>query len=163
MSNQYLCGTGRPDSSLFVFEVQIRDQHAGLQQILALMNHGGTTIFISLRLLNRLGLPHKAAHIRTHSLDSQVFVHARKCCKMAKMVHDMDHVGLVHEPEVLVIPIRTYDLVLGLALFICRKPDRHWDTGRLTALRTACGQGEACRSGMIVWWYEGWDDQSTNL
>jgi len=163
MSSQSLCGTARPDSSHIVHEVQIRDQHGELQRIRALINCSATSIIISPHLLNRLGLQHEAAHITTHDLDGQVIAHARESCKTAMTVQYMDHLAPVHEPEVLVVPMRAYDLVLGLPWFKTRKPEINWATGRLTSLRTPSSQGEARRSGMIVQWYEGRYDESTNV
>jgi len=83
--------------------------------------------------------------------------------KTAMTVQYMDHLAPVHELEVLVIPMRAYNLVLGLTWFKTRKPEIDWATGRLTSLKTPSGQGEACRSGIIVQWYEGQDDESTNV
>jgi len=163
MSSQYLCGTPRPNSSHIVHEVQIRDQHGELQRIRALIDCGATTIFMSPQLLNRLGLPHEAAHISTHGLDGQVIAHARKSRKTAITVQYMDHLAPVHEPEVLVVPMGAYDLVLGFPWFKTRKPEIDWATGRLTSLRTPSGEGEARRSGMIVQWYEGRYDKSTKV
>jgi len=82
---------------------------------------------------------------------------------MAMTVQYMDHLAPVHELEVLVVPMRAYDLVLGLAWFKTRKPEIDWATSRLTSLRTPSGQGEARRSGMIVQWSEGQYDVSTNV
>jgi hypothetical protein len=118
---------------------------------------------MSPQLLNRLGLPHEAAHITTHSLDSQVIAHSRESHKTAMTVQYVDHLAPVHEPEVLVVPMGAYNLVLGLPWFKTRKPEIDWASGRLTSLRTPSGQGEARRSGMIVQWYEGRDDESTNV
>ena len=118
---------------------------------------------MSPQLLNRLGLPHEAAHITTHGLDGQVIAHARESRKTAMTVQYMDHLAPVHEPEVLVVPTGAYDLVLGLPWFKTRKPEIDWATGRLTSLRTPSRQGEARRSGMIVQWYEGRYDESTNV
>jgi len=75
----------------------------------------------------------------------------------------MDHLAPVHEPEVLVVPTRAYNLVLGSEWFKTRKPEIDWATGRLTSLSTPSGQREACRSDMIVQWYEGRDDESTSI
>jgi len=122
-----------------------------------------TSIFISLQILNRLGLSHEAAQITTHGLHCQVMVHTKESRKTAMTVEYIDHLAPVHEPEVLVVPIRASNLVLGLPWFKTRKLEIDWATGRLTSLRNRSGQGEACRSGMIVQWYEGWDDESTNL
>jgi len=163
MSSQYFCGKARPDSSHNVPDVQIRDQHREMQRIRALIDCGATSIFISPQLLNRLGLHHEAAHITTHGLTSQVIAHANESCKTAMMVQYMDHSAPLHKPEVLVIPMRAYDIVLGLRWLKPRKPDIDWATGRLTSLRTPSGQGEAGRSGIIVQWYEGWYDESTKV
>jgi len=163
MSSKYLYGTARLDSSHIVHEVQIRDQHGELQRIRALIDCGAASIFISPQLLNRLGLPYEAAHITTHGLDGHVIVHARESRKTAITVQYMDHLAPVHQPEVLVVPMRAYNLVLGLPWFKTRKPEIDWATGRLTSLKTPSGQGEARRSGMIVQWYEGRYDESTNV
>ena len=69
ISSHYFCGTAGPDSSHIIHEVQICDQHGELQRIRALIDCGTTSILISPQLLNRLGLPHEAAHITTHGLD----------------------------------------------------------------------------------------------
>jgi len=95
MSSKYLCGMARPDSSHIVHEVQIQDQHGELQRIRALIDCGATSIFISSRLLNRLGLPHEAAHIRTHGLDGQVIAHARESRKTAMTVQYNNHLAPV--------------------------------------------------------------------
>ena len=75
----------------------------------------------------------------------------------------MDHLAPLHKPEVLVIPLSAYDLVLELAWFDTHKPDINWATGWLTSLRSQSCQGEARRSAIIVEWYEGWDDKSSNI
>jgi predicted aspartyl protease len=81
MLSQFLCGTVRPVSSHIVHEVQIRDQHGELQRIRALIDCGATSICISPQRLNRLGLPHEAAHITTQALDGQVITHAEESRK----------------------------------------------------------------------------------
>jgi len=163
MSGQYWSGTARPDSSHIVHEVQIRDQHSALQRIRALIHCGATTIVISPQPLNRLGLTHDAAHNTTHCLDGQEIAHVRESRKTAMTVQYMDHLALVYKTEVEVVPMRAYDLVLGLPWFKTRQPEMDWATGRLTSLSTPSGQGEARRSGMTEQWYEGWGDESINL
>jgi hypothetical protein len=118
---------------------------------------------MSPQLLNRLGLPHEAAHITTHGLDGQVIAHERESHNTVMTVQYVDHLAPVHEPEVLVVPMGAYDVVLGLPWFKTRKPEIDWATGQLTSLRTPSGQGEAHRSGLIVQWYEGRYDESTNV
>jgi len=163
ISSQYLCGMERPDSSHIVHKVQIRHQHGESRWIQTLIDCGATSIFMSPQLLNRLRLLHKAVHITTHGVDGQVIVHARESRKMATTVQYMDYLAPVHEPKVPVIPMRAYDLVLGLPWFNTRKLEIDWATAWLTPLRTPSGQGEARGSGMIVWWYEGRDDETTNI
>jgi len=51
----------------------------------------------------------------------------------------MEHLSPVQESEVLVVPMRAYDLVLGLPWFQYRNPDVDWQSGRLLALRTPGG------------------------
>jgi hypothetical protein len=163
MLSQYVCGTARPDSSHIVLEVQIRDKLEVLQRIRALIDCGATSIFRSPQLLNRPGLPHEAAHITTQGLQGQVIAHRRVSRKTATTVQHMDHLALVHKPEVLVVPMRAYDLVLELQWFKPLKPEIDWATGRLTSFRPPSCQGEARRLGMIVQWYEGQYDESTNV
>lgn len=101
-------------------------------------------------LLNRLRLPNKPVHITSHDFKSQVIVHVRESYKTAILNHYIDHLSPVHKPDVLVIPMRTYGLVLGLPWFITHKPEINWATGQSTSLRTPSGHGEPCRSGKIV-------------
>jgi hypothetical protein len=58
-----------------------------------------------------------------------VIVHARESRKTAMTVQFMDHLAPVLEPEVLVVPMRAYDLELGLPGFKTRKPEIDWATG----------------------------------
>ena len=51
----------------------------------------------------------------------------------------MQHSSLVQESDVLVVPIRAYDLVLGLRWFQSSNSDVDWQSGRLLALRTPEG------------------------
>jgi hypothetical protein len=94
-----------------------------LQQIRTLIDCGPTCILISPQLLNRLGLPHEAAHITTHGLDGHVIAHARESRKTAMTVQYMNLLAPVHEQEVLVVPMRAYDLVLGLSWLKIRKQE----------------------------------------
>lgn len=78
-------------------------------------------------------------------------------------VYSMDHLALVHEPEVLVVSMRAYNKVMGFPWFETCKPEIDRATRRLTSLRTPIGQEESCRSGMIMQWDEREDDESTNV
>jgi len=129
MTTQYIGVMARPDSSHIVDEIQIRDQHRELQRPGALLDCGVTCIFMYPQLLNTLRLPHKAAHITTHWLDGQVIANATENHKRAMAVKYPDHLAAVHEPEVLVFPMRAYNRVLGLQCFKTRKPAIVWTTG----------------------------------
>jgi len=75
----------------------------------------------------------------------------------------MDHLAPVAEPNVVDVHMRAYDRVLGLPWIKSRKPEIDWATSRLSSLITQTGQDEAHGSHMIVQWYEGRDDESTNV
>jgi len=94
---------------------------------------------MSPQLLNRLGLPVEAAHITTHSLDGQVIVPPRGSRKTVMTTQYLDHLAPVQETEVLVIPMRAHDLVLGLPWFRTNKVEINSATGQLTSLGTKCG------------------------
>jgi hypothetical protein len=85
---------------------------------------------MSPQLFNILGQPHEAGHITTHHRDGLVIPRAREHQKTAITVHYLDHLALVHEPEVLVAPMRTYNQVLGLPWFKIRTPGIDWATSR---------------------------------
>jgi len=51
----------------------------------------------------------------------------------------MEHLSPVEASEVLVMPMRAYNLVLGLLWFQCRNADGNWQSSRLLALRTLGG------------------------
>jgi len=72
---------GGPDSSHIVHQVQIRNQDRVLQSIPALIDCSATRISMSPQSLNRLGLPHEAVHITTHSLAGLVIAHGTKSHK----------------------------------------------------------------------------------
>ena len=99
----------------------------------------------------------------TRGLEGQVIADARESRKTAIIVQYMDNSAAVYKPEVLVIPMRIYNLVLGLPWFKTHKPEIDWATSRFTSIRTRSGIVEEPRSDMIVQWYEGWDDESTNV
>jgi len=55
--------------------------------------------------------------------------------KTAFTVHYMEHLSQVQDREVLVVPMRAYDLFLGLPWLQSRNPDVDWHSCRLLALR----------------------------
>jgi len=141
MFSQYLCGTETPNSAHIIHEVKIRDLHGEMQCVRALIDRGATSIFMAPRLLSTLGLPHEAAHKTTLGLNRQVMEHARDSWKPTISAQYFDHLAPVDEPEVLVVPIKAYDLVIGLPWFRARNPEIDLSRNRLLSLRTPCGSG----------------------
>jgi len=141
MFSQYLCGTETPDSADRIHEVMIRDRHGEVQCVQALIYCGTTSIFMAPRLLPNLGLPHEAAHTTTLGLNRQVKEHARESRKTTISARYFQHLAQVDEPEVLVVPIQAYDLVLRLPWFQARTLEMDWSRNRLVSLRTPCGSG----------------------
>jgi len=139
MSSQYLCGTSRPDMSYIIHEVFIRDGSGEMQRVRALIDSGATSIFMTLRLRKRLGLADEPAYVTTLGLNSHVMAHASESRKTTFKVQYMEHLSLVQESEVPVVPMRAYDLVLGLPWFQSRNPDVDCQSGRLLALQTPEG------------------------
>jgi hypothetical protein len=139
MSSQYLCGTSRPDTSHIIHEVFIRDGSGEMQRVRALIDCGATSIFMTPRLRKRLGLADEPAYVTTLGLNGHVMAHASESRKTTFTVQYMEHLSPVQESEVLVVPMRAYDLVLGLPWFQSRNPDVDWQSGRLLALRTPGG------------------------
>jgi len=139
LSSQYLCGTSRPDTSHIIHKVFIRDGHGEMQCVRALIDCGATSIFMAPRLRKRLGLADEPAYITTLGLNDQVMAQASESRKTAFTVQYIEHLAPIEESEVLVMPMRAYDLVLGLPWFQSRNPDVNWQRGRLLALRTPGG------------------------
>jgi len=63
-------------------------------------------------LRTRLGLADEPAYITTLGLNGQVMAHASESRKTTFTVQYMEHLSPVQESEVLVVPMRAYDLVL---------------------------------------------------
>jgi hypothetical protein len=143
MSSQYLCGTERPDSAHIVHEVLVRNIHGNMQRVKALLDCGATSIFISPSLLRKLELPHEPAFTSTQGLNGQVMMSAKESRKASLLVQYFEHLKPVDESEVLVVPMKAYDLVLGLPWFKARNPEIDWTKGRMTALRTPNGPQRA--------------------
>jgi len=139
MLSQYLCGTETRDSARIIHEIQIRDTHGEMQRLRALIDCGATSIFMAPTLLKKLGISHEVAHITTLGLGEQIMQHAKDSQKTTITVQYMEHLAPVTEPEVLVVPMRAYDLVLGLPWFRARNPEIDWSLRRLTVLRSPNG------------------------
>ena len=141
MLSEYLCGTEIPDSAHIVHELQIRDKTGEMQHVRALIDCGATSILMSPRLLKRLGISHEAAHITTVGLNRGVMQHAKDSRMTRITVQCLDYLAPVDESDKLVVPMRAYDLVLGLPWFQKRNPDIDWADRRLTCLRSPSASG----------------------
>jgi len=139
MSSQYLCGTERLDSAHIIHEVLVQNIHGNMQQVKALIDCGATSIFISLSLLWKLELPHEPAFTSTQGLNGQVMMPATESQKASVLVQYFEHLKPVDKSEVLVIPMKPKDLVLGLPWFNARNPEIDWTKGRLIALQMPNG------------------------
>jgi len=139
MSSQYLCGTARPDSANSIHEVLVRNIHGNMQRSKALIDSGATRIFISPSLLRKLELLHKPAFTSTQGLNGEVMMSVSESQKVSLLVQYFEHLKPVDELEVLVVPMKAYDLVLRLPWFKARNPEIDWTKGQLTALRTPNG------------------------
>jgi hypothetical protein len=138
MSSQYLCGTARPDTQHVICEIWIADKDGKLRLVRALIDCGATSIFISPRLVKRLGIGTVPAGVSTHGLDGRIVAHARDSQKTGILVQYFNYLKPVMETA-LVVPMEAYDVVLGLPWFRTRHPDIDWTTGQLLCLRTPDG------------------------
>ena len=68
---------------------------------------------------------------------------AKESRKASLLVQYFEHLKPVDESEVLVVPMKAYDLVLGLTWFKARNPENDKTKGQLTALRTPNGPQRA--------------------
>jgi len=141
MLSQCLCGTKTPDSAHIVHEVQIRDKNGEMQRVRTLINCGATSIFMAPRFSKRLRISHEAVHITTIGLDGAVMQHAKDSRKMRIAVQYLDYLAADNESDVLVVPMHTYDLVLGVPWFHKRHPDTNWAYHRLTSLQSWSASG----------------------
>ena len=82
-----------------------------LQSVQVLTNLRITYMLLAPQLLSILGLPNKAVHITSHSLNRQVITQAREGYSTAITVQWRNYLGTVHELEVLVVLMTAYDLV----------------------------------------------------
>jgi hypothetical protein len=67
--------------------------------------------------------------------------HTRDSRKTTISAQYFDHLSRVDEPDVLVVPIKAYDLVLGLPWFRARNQEIDQSPNRLLSLRTPGGSG----------------------
>jgi hypothetical protein len=134
MSSQYRCGASRLDRSHMIHEVPIQEGSGEMQHVPADMDCGATSIFMAPRLQKLLGLVEEAAYVMTLCPNGQVMASTSESRKTAFTVQYMEHLAPVEQLEVLVLPMRAYDLVLGLPWFQSRNPDVDWQRGGLLAL-----------------------------
>jgi len=129
MSSQYLCCMSRPDMSHIIHEVFISDGSGEMECVQALINCGVTIIFMSPRLRTRLCLADEPAYVMTLGLNGHVFAHASAIPITAFTVHSLEHLSPVQESKVHVVPMREYDLVMGVPWFQSIYPDVDWQIG----------------------------------
>jgi hypothetical protein len=68
-------------------------------------------------------------------------VSAKESWKTSISVQYFEHLAPVDEPGALIVPMKAYDLVLGLPWFKGRNPEIDWSRGRLTAVKSPGGDG----------------------
>jgi hypothetical protein len=76
--------------------------------------------------------------------------HAKDSRKMRITVRYLDNLAPVDESDMLVVPMRAYDLVLGLPWSQKRYPDIDWAHRQLTSLRSQSASGVAEMTPMIT-------------
>jgi hypothetical protein len=143
LSSQYHCGSSQPDTCHVVHMVSVQDTQGNWIRVRALIDCGATSIFASPWLVARLGLETEHAHITTYGIDGGVLAHTRDSRKARLAVKyfaqapadEPEARDPVDEPEVLIIPMTAYDLVLGLPWFKTRNPEIDWEAGKLLSLR----------------------------
>jgi hypothetical protein len=123
MASHYLCGKEIPDSGHIIHKVLVRHIHGNMQQVKALIDCGAMSIFMSPSLLRKLELHHQPAFTSIQGLNSQVMISARGSQKASLLVQYFEHLEPVDKSEVLVVPMKSYNLVLGLRWFKARKPE----------------------------------------
>jgi len=62
-----------------------------MKHVRALIDHGGTSIFIALRLRKWLGLVYESGYVMTLGLNGQVMAHPSESQKTAFTVQYMEH------------------------------------------------------------------------
>jgi hypothetical protein len=110
-----------------------------MQPVNAHIDCGATSIFISPSLIWKLELPHKPTFTSTQCLNSQVMMSAKAPRNARLLVHNFEHLKPVDELEVTVVPMKAYDLVLGLPGFKARNPEIDWTKGQWIALERPNG------------------------
>jgi hypothetical protein len=97
------------------------------------------SIFISPSLLRKLELPHKPAFTSTQGHNCQVMMSPMESRTATLLVQYFEQLKPFDESEVVVIPMKAYNLVLGLPWVEARNAEIDWIKRRLTAQRTPNG------------------------
>jgi len=112
-------------------ESTIPDRNGEMQCVQAIVDCSATSIFMTPRLLKRLGISHQVAHITALAMTGDVMQHANDSRKTRITVIYLDYPAPVDRSDVLVVPMRAYDVVIGEPWFPKQNPDIDW--ARLTA------------------------------
>jgi hypothetical protein len=147
MSSQYLCGTFRPSTNHVIHEIKVRDIDGTMRTVRALIDCGASSFFISPKLVQLLGLREQTepAFTTTRGLDGTILAHARDSRKLSLDMQYLPELALMQEPDVLVVKMTSYDLVLGLPWFERHNPDIDWTRKRLINLRNPANHALAGR------------------
>jgi hypothetical protein len=116
-----------------------------MQRVKAQIDCGAMSFFISPSLLRKLELPYEPAYTSPWPGDDV----CQGKLKAKSFGSVFEHLKPVDELEVIVVPMKVYDLTLGLPCFKARTPEIDLSKGRLTALRapkwTAMGEDSRSR------------------
>jgi len=93
------------------------------------------------RLVRQLGLKDEPASTSTQGLNSHVMVSAHESQGTSIVVQYFEHLAPVNKPEVQIVPMKAYDLGLGLPWFRARNPEIDRSRWQLTALNSPGGDG----------------------
>jgi len=126
MISQYLHSTERPDSGNIVQEVQYRTEVVRSNAYGLLSTAGQPASVWQGRLFKRLGISHQAAHITTLAMTGGAMQHAQESRKTRITVQYLDYLAPVDKSDVLFMPMRAYNLVLGVPWFPQQNPDIDW-------------------------------------
>jgi hypothetical protein len=80
-------------------------------------------------------MPHNPTFTSTQRLNGQVMMSAKDSRKASVLVQYFEHLKLVDESEVLVVPMNAYNLFLALPWLKVKNLEFDWTKGRLTDLR----------------------------
>jgi hypothetical protein len=134
LSSQYLCAADSRKQEHIVLEVIVTDSRGHLRSIRALVDCGATSIFVSPRLVERLGLSTRKANKTTLGINGQVLMHSDAAHATELTVQYMSHRAPIVESDVLVVPIQAYDMVLGTPWFRDQRPLIDWARGEVLGL-----------------------------